>query len=131
MIITITGYGIELTEKFGRAKREFSTLVNLIHHYYQNQSKLEFYANSDEYNPDEDDDDMSLLQFSSWLFTCPSAEKDQIALGFEVKITKETDFKALEKRWNELLNNLPKEISDEVKRLKLVQADIVQMSGKC
>lgn len=134
MIRTVQGYGIMITSQWGRPLKGFEKLYHLIHHHYHYQSYLENYSQDPdfpEYDPEEDYDHKADMMYSKWLFLCPTAEQDQLALGFETSISKNTDFKALDEQWHELMKALPEEIAKEVKELGLDEPDIVEMSGKC
>lgn len=108
-VMHTTAYGVLLTQDFGDSlDKQFDPLIDLI-----NNKKYE-----------EDDYDYG----SKWLATCPSAERDQMVLGFEVRFDKNLEMEQVEKKWQELIKTVPEEWKELIKDFP--EPNFHVMSGK-
>jgi hypothetical protein len=129
-IATVTAFGIQITDEFGGYLREYKDLYNAIkEEAYKKEFKVESIKGTD---AEEDFEDYYSYFDLPYCATCPSAEDNQVVLGFYAENTgKRTDWKALEEKWHNLIKDTPKHIQDLIKGLiPNPDPDLVEMSGK-
>lgn len=95
-----TLYGIMVTNEFGSANNQVGEAIQ------------EYIEENDE---------------PSWIASFPSAESDQLVLGFSAFIHKGTDFKALDKEWHALMETVPESIKALIGDIG--EPDVVVVSG--
>jgi hypothetical protein len=103
MIVHVVAYGIMITDEFGSPK--YASLVKAVRAYLEKVGE-----------PD-------------WICTCPSAEEDQLVLGFSIHVHKEIDFKNVDKKWHDVMEHIPENIKILMKELP--EPNVEVMSGHC
>lgn len=98
-------YGVLMTDEFGGVFNHFEAFVDAVKEQYG-------------YN------------YPEWIASFPSAEDNQLALGFDTWINKTTDFKALDESWKELVNTIPEDLKVLIPDFEQLNPDVEVMSGK-
>lgn len=106
MIQKVTAYGILITDKWGTFDDIFT------------------------------EDDISyiksiLFEDDSFIAQCSSAQDQQIVIGFEVEIDKNTDFVELEEKWRKEFSKQPDELKNIIEKVGYTNSTNVHfMAGK-
>jgi len=109
MIAEGTFYGLSVTDEFGHPLYAMQQVFAYIQkHYY--------------------DEEYGGYNEPPWLVTFPSAEEDQLVIGFDVVINKKTNYEKLDEKWQEILTIMPAPLGEA---LKTIEPDVIHLSGHC